>query len=96
MSTAVLSTTYVHPFWIVSQGSVVVDYIVEWKRDTSMDCLNEDQGNYTTPNNTYTITGLEENSRYIITVRARNSAGTGDASDPITKVTKEAGERELM
>ena len=39
------------------------------------------------------IPGLEENSKYIIKVGARNRAGAGPRSDPVTVVTNASGEK---
>ncbi|CAI8057696.1 Receptor-type tyrosine-protein phosphatase S, partial [Geodia barretti] len=55
-----------------SGGSEGVSYLVEWQRDTS-----EDQGTVTIidASTSYVISGLEENSRYIIRVNASNAIG---------------------
>ena len=64
-----------------------------WERDTSGNCSNEDNGGTTITDGStrYQIVGLEENSSYTITVMAINAAGSA-VSDPITGMTKEAGE----
>ena len=57
-------------------------------------CSDEDKGNTTITNGStryYTITGLEEDSSYTITVTAINAAGRA-VSDPITGMTEKAGE----
>ena len=62
--------------WNVPTGSVVTQYLVEWQRDTSVGCTDEDQANTTITDGstvTYDIPELEENSRYIVTVTASNS-----------------------
>ena len=87
VSTATTTMTSITPFWTVTQGSVVRNYEVVWKRNTSIGCSNTHQGSHTTSDNstlTYTIIGLEEASRYTITVRAMNAAGSSDVSDPVT------------
>ena len=52
----------------VPSGSVVDSYGVMWKRNTSGECPDEDEGSATITDGStsYTITGLEENSRYTI------------------------------
>ena len=57
------------------------------------ECSDEDKGSTTITNGStsYTITGLEEDSNYTIIVTAINAAGSA-VSDPITGMTKEAGE----
>ena len=64
-----------------------------WERDTSGECPDEDQGSaiITDGSTSYTITGLEEDSSYTITVTATNAAGSA-VSDPVTGMTGEAGE----
>ena len=74
-----------------SAGSVVDSYEVVWERDTSGECPDEDEGSVTITGGSYTITGLEEDSNYTITVNATNAAGSA-ASEPVTAMTGEAGE----
>jgi len=66
---------------------------VMWERDTSRKCTDVDIGSATTTDGStsYTITGLEEDSSYTITVNAANAAGSA-VSDPVTGMTGEAGE----
>ena len=56
-------------------------------------CSDKDMGSTTITNGStsYTITGLEEDSNYTITVTAINAAGSA-VSDPITGITEKAGE----
>ena len=66
---------------------------MEWQRDTSGDCPDEDLG-YTTitdGSTGYVIMELEENSNYTITVTASNAAGN-ETSEPITAITMTSGE----
>ena len=76
-----------------SAGSVVDSYEVMWERDTSGECPDEDEGSATITDGStsYTITGLEEDSSYIITVNATNDAGSA-ISVSVTEMTEEAGE----
>ena len=57
------------------------------------ECSDEDKGNTTITDGStsYTITGLEEDSNYSITVGIYTPAGSA-VSDPITIMTEEAGE----
>ena len=84
------TTSYV--FWSIPSGSVVESYVVMWQRDTSGECPNEDIGSTTISDGSlsYTITGLEEDSSYTITVTASNAAGSA-VSDPVTGITGETG-----
>ena len=79
--------------WSVPSGSVVYSYEVVWERATSGECPDEDEGNATITDGftSFTITGLEEDSSYTITVTATNAAGSA-ASDLVTGMTGEAGE----
>ncbi|CAI8043298.1 hypothetical protein GBAR_LOCUS24034 [Geodia barretti] len=64
-------------------------YEVEWQRDTSVGCTDEDTGSTTITGGSmtsYTITGLEEDSRYAVTVNASNSLGD-ETSNHITAMT---------
>ena len=63
-----------------------------WERGTSGECRDEDEGSATITDGStsYTITGLEEDSSYTITVTATNAAGSA-ASEPVTGMTGEAG-----
>ena len=80
--------------WSVPTGSVVTQYLVEWQRDTSVGCTDEDQGNTTITDGSvsYDIPELEENSRYMMTVTVSNSAGTAPVSNTVTAMTLVAGE----
>ena len=75
-----------------SAGSVVDSYKVMWQRDTSGDCLDEDEGSTTLTDvsTSYTITGLEESSNYTITVIATN-ANEMVTSNNVTGFTQESG-----
>ena len=79
--------------WTVPSGSVVTEYLIEWQRDTSVGCSDKDQDSDTITDTSYTINGLEEDSRYTITVTASNTAGSSEVSNSVTAVTEEAGER---
>ena len=67
-----------------------------WQRDTSVGCSNEDEDSRTINTNSistsYVISGLEEDSLYMITVTAFNSIAS-IVSETVTAMTKEAGER---
>ena len=78
-----------------SGGSEGVSYEVEWQRNTSVGCSDEDQDSTTITDGStsYTISGLEEDSRYTITVTASNTAGSSEVSNSVTAVTEEAGKR---
>ena len=77
----------------VPSGSVVTSVTVKWQRDTSVGCPGIDEGSTIVSGafSTYTITGLEEDSRYSINVTAVNAAGSGPVSNTITATTTEAG-----
>ena len=64
-----------------------------WKRDVQGKCTDEAVGSTTIIDSStnYTITGLEEDSNYIIIVRVTNADGI-EVSDPITGMTEDAGE----
>ena len=64
-----------------------------WEKDPSGECSDVDEGSATITGGSinYTITGLEEDSNYIITVAATNAAGCA-VSVPVTAMTGEAGE----
>ena len=76
-----------------SAGSEMDSYVVMWERDTSGECPDEDGGSATITggSTSYTITGLEEDSSYTITVNATNTVESA-VSDPVTGMTGEAGE----
>ena len=84
--------------WSVPSGSVVSSYEVMWQRDTSVGCSDEDEDSRTINTNSistaYTISGLEEDSLYRITVTAVNSIAN-IISDTVTAMTEEAGERDI-
>ena len=75
-----------------SGGSEGVSYEVQWQRDTSVGCSDEDQDSQTIADasTNYTISGLEEGSSYIINMTASNSLGN-EASHPITAMTMMTG-----
>ena len=75
-------------------GTEGVMYEVEWQRDTSVGCTDEDTGSTTITGGSmtsYTITGLEEDSRYIVNMTAYNPLGN-ERSEPVTAMTMIAGE----
>ena len=92
----IVTATFIRITGSVSSGSVVTGFVVQWQRDTSVGCSDEDEriisvtGEFTS----YTIMGLEPGNRYTITVTVSNSAGTAPDSNPVTAMTPEAGERE--
>ena len=65
-----------------------------WERDASGERPDEGEGNATITDcsTSYTITGLEEDNNYTITVTATNAAGRA-ASNPVTGVTSKAGDK---
>ena len=77
--------------WTVDAGSVVESYRVLWQRDTSVGCPGEDEGNETLTGDptSHNVTGLEEDSSYIITLWASNAAGSVDVG--VAVMTLEAG-----
>ena len=64
-----------------------------WQRDTSGDCSDVGGGSMiiSVGSTSYDIMGLQEDSRYSITVTATNAAGSRVATVPA--MTLEAGER---
>ena len=76
----------------VHTDSVVDSYEVMWQRDTTVGCPDIDEGSDSIITTLYDIMGLEENSSYIITVTASNSAGSSEVSNTVTAITEEAGE----
>ncbi|CAI8031727.1 Receptor-type tyrosine-protein phosphatase F, partial [Geodia barretti] len=91
-STPTVSATTVTITGSVPRDSVVTGFLVQWQRDTSGGCTNEDEGsiNATGSFTSYTITGLEEGNRYTITVKLYNDAGRGPVSNSVTAKTIEA------
>ena len=79
--------------WSVPSGSVVDSYEVMWERETSEECPDEDEGSATITDGStsYTITGLEEDSSYTITVTATNAAESA-VSDLVNAKTKTKGD----
>ena len=86
------TSTIISLSWTTSNGTAD-SYVVTWERDTSGECLDVDEGNatITSTSTSHTISGLEEDSNYTITVTATNTAGSA-VSVPVTAVTGEAGE----
>ena len=78
----------------VPSDSVVDSYEVMWETDDIGGCSSGSDMDSTTiadGSTSYDIMGLEEDSRYTITVTASNSAGS--SADTVTAMTLEAGER---
>jgi len=71
--------------WTVPSGSVVESYEVTWERDGIRSSTTITDG-FTS----YTITALEAEANYTITVTASNGAGSA-VSDPVTGTTGTAG-----
>ena len=81
----------------VSSDSVANSYVVMWETDDVGGCSGGSDMDSTTINSgsitSYEIMELEEDTNYIITVTASNSAGSSAFSSPVTAMTMEAGER---
>ena len=73
-----------------SGGSEGVSYEVIWQRDTSLECPDDDMGSDTVSDGFIDIMGLQEDSKYSITVMAINAVGS-QISDLIIAVTLVAG-----
>ena len=75
---------------------MVDEYLIQWVRDTSRACSDEDTDSTTISGGSatsHTIPGLEEDSTYTITVTAFNTAGSSNVSNTVTAMTGEAGKR---
>ena len=72
----------------VPSDSVADRYEVMWERDVTVGCSNEDEGIAASNGE---IANLQEDSNYIITVTAFNSAGNSETI--VTAMTMEAGEK---
>ena len=75
-----------------SGGLQVKTYEVMWERGASVKCsyMNKASMSITDSSTSYTITELEGDSNYTITVTATNTAGSA-VSVPVTAMTGEAG-----
>ena len=91
LTSGTVTITSISLSW-TSGGSEGVSYEVQWQRDNSVGCSDEDQDNTTITDGStsYTISGLEEDSRYYITVTASNNLGE-KTSNLITPMTITAG-----
>ena len=89
-----LTATSIFLSWTIAD-SEVDSYEVIWQRDTSGECVDEDEGSTTISDGStsYAIMELEEDSSYSITVKASNVVGSTAVSDSITVMTLEAGIR---
>ena len=92
LSSGSTTATFISLSW-TSGGSEGVSYEVMWQRDTSLECPDdEDEGRGTISSTSYDIMGLEEDSRYSITVTASNAECSSEVSNTVTAMTEEAGE----
>ena len=91
-----ITATSISLSWSLTSGSVVTSYKVMWQRDTSVGCSDEDEAsgiiNTNSISTSYVISGLEEDSLYMITVTAVNSIASV-VSETVTAMTKDAGEK---
>ena len=67
--------------------------IVSWQRDTYIGCYKTDGGSIIVNGilSNFTLTELEEDSRYAINVRPFNDAGNGSVSNTVNATTREEG-----
>ena len=79
------SATSLNLTWNVSNITYVT-YTVEWQKIGCLAEIQDRNGSITTINTSYSITGLEEGSKYNITVSA------GILSNTVSAVTIEKGE----
>ena len=92
LSDGTTTATSISLSW-TSGGSEGVSYEVMWQRDTSLECPDdEDEDSITISSTSYNITGLEEDSRYSITVTVSNAEESSEVSNTVTAMTLEAGE----
>lgn len=72
----------------------MTSYELNWQRDTSIGCSDEDANSTAGTGSfiSHRIVGLEEDSRYSITVTVSNAAGR--VSSAVSTMTPEAGERD--
>ena len=74
-----MTPTSISLSWSVPSDPVADSYEVMWQRDTSGEFSDEDEGSYCTTitdgSTDYTITGLEEDNTYRVTVTAVYSIG---------------------
>ena len=68
-------------------------FIVSWQRNTSVGCNTADEGSTRVAGlfTSFTITGLEEDSMYTVSVRPFNEGGRDPLSNTVTAMTQEAG-----
>ena len=94
MTVGGIGATSVSLAW-TSAGSEVDSYEVMWVRDTSVGCSYNDEGSTTITDGStsYRVGGLEEDSMYIITVTASNSAGSSEDSNGVTVLTLQSSKR---
>ena len=87
-----ITPTTISLSWTAANDTVD-SYDVIWERDTLGECPDVDMDNATISgtSTSYTISGLQEDSNYTITVTATNVAGSA-VSIPVTAMTVEAGE----
>ena len=91
-----ITLTTISLSWAAANGTVE-SYEVTWERDTSGECSDVDMDNATIngASTSYSISGLQEDSNYTITLTAFNTAGSA-VSVPVTAVTGEAGEGQVI
>ena len=93
-----ITATSISLSW-TSAGSEGVSYVVTWQTDDVGGCSGGNDTGSTTitdGSTSYDITELEEDSSYMITVTASNSAGSSAVSNTLTAMTMEAGERAIF
>ena len=71
----------------MNEGSVPRSYIITWKISN-----NGSTSNQTTTKTSTTITSLQSNTVYAVTIRTWNNAGSGESSDQVDLIT---GKRDL-
>jgi len=85
MNVGSTTATTISLSWSVPSGSVVDSYEVMWEGDSIANTTTITDGS-----TSYTITGLEEDSSYTVTVTATNAAGS-IASCPGIIITENRG-----
>ena len=88
----VLGANFVTVFWSNPIGPTINSYIITGERDSTGECSDEDEESafLNAESTSYTVTGLEEDSNYTITVTGI-SAFASAVSDPVTITTSTAG-----
>ena len=86
-----LLTTSISPTWSQSSDDIVDSYTISYSRVAGCACAQSDSKIIMGSTTSYSLSSLQEAIEYVITIKAKNTAGFSPASNSFVGTTLAAG-----